>query len=200
MFDVVLRPDELYQRFVIERYGSMLMPGVGTFTATPPPAVIRVSAGEPLAAAARAAPTCRLSETGIRLPPMMRNAALPPTDVTASAAPFGFHDTRPAVRPRFARPSVARAPNAVPLPKSELGMPRSPLIVTPVPPFGLFHTGTPVHCAAAGLTANATRASTIKILFICNLRKREDRDRHLRPRQSQRYARKSLSPSQSVSA
>src|SRR2546423_15539858 len=137
----------------------MLMPGVGTFTATPPPAVIRVSAGEPLAAAARAAPTCRLSETGIRLPPMMRNAALPPTDVTASAAPFGFHDTRPAVRARFARPSVGRAPNAVPLPPTEIGMPRAPLILTPVPPLRLFPNGTPAPCAAAGLTADATRGS-----------------------------------------
>src|SRR6476646_10509215 len=89
-----------------------------------------------------------LSATGIRLPPMTRNPATPPTVVERLSNPLGFQLDNPAVRLMFAKPSVARAPNAVPLPASEFGTPTSPLMVTPVPPLGLFHAGIPAHCAA----------------------------------------------------
>src|SRR5258705_10117120 len=56
-FEVALTPDSLYQRFVIDRYGSMLIPGVGTLTAMPAPAVSRVVAESVFAADTRAAPT-----------------------------------------------------------------------------------------------------------------------------------------------
>src|SRR5436309_12154555 len=98
------------------------------------------------------------SETGIKLPPIARKPATPPTDVVLSVAPFGFQLATPAVRLMLASPNVARAPNAVPLPASEFGKPRSPSTVTPVPPFGLFHAGIPCHCAASGVAANAAAA------------------------------------------
>src|SRR5438067_251665 len=140
---VPLTPENLYQRLFTARYGSMLSPGVGTLTLTAPPRPSRVTAESPLAAPACAAPTWRLMETGIRLPPITRNAAWPPTDVKLSLAPFGFHDAIPAVSVIFASPSEPRAPNAVPLPRSVFGMARSPLIVTPVPPLGLLQFGIP---------------------------------------------------------
>ena len=56
-----------------------------------------------------------------------------------------FQVARPAVSCRLARPSEPRTPNAVPLPPFALGMARSPLMVTPVPPLGLFQTGMPNH-------------------------------------------------------
>src|SRR6266511_1554864 len=67
----------------------MLIPGVGTLTAMPPPAVTRVFAESLFAAPALAAPICRFRATGIKLPPIILNAALPPTDVALSAAPLG---------------------------------------------------------------------------------------------------------------
>ena len=58
MFEVVpLIPENLYQRLLTDRYGSMLSPGVGTLTDTPAPAVIRVMAESVLAAPCRAAPS-----------------------------------------------------------------------------------------------------------------------------------------------
>src|SRR5260221_12622969 len=177
---VPLRPDFLYQRFVIDRYGSMLIPGVGTLTAMPAPAVRRVVAESPFAAPALAAPTWRFSATGIRLPPITLNAALPPIDVTLSGFPEGFHDTTPAVSERLARPSVPRAPNAVPLPPLLFGMPTSPLIVTPVPPFGLFQTGMPAHWAATGAAATAANAKTVMMRFMRILPRVETGSRHLR--------------------
>src|SRR5881394_242690 len=181
-FDVVpLSPDSLYHRFVSDRHGSMLIPGVGTLTATPPPAVIRVVLGLAFAAPIVAAPTCRFRAIGSRLPPIMRNAALPPTDVKLSAAPLGFQLERPAVSCRLASPSEARAPNAVPLPQSAFGMARSPLMVTPVPPFGLFQTGIPSHWAAAGVAAHAANAKTIMMRFMRILPRVETGRRHFRP-------------------
>src|SRR6266850_3367409 len=174
---VVVLPDTLVQRLVIDRYGSMLIPGVGTLTAMPAPAVTRVAAESPFAAPAWAAPIWRFSATGIKLPPMILNAAFPPTDVALSVPPLGFHDTTPAVNERLARPSVARAPNAVPL---LFGMPRSPLIVTPVPPFGLFQTGMPAHCAATGAAATADNAKTVMMRFIRILPRVETGRRHFR--------------------
>ena len=73
----------------------------------------------------------------------------------------------PAVRVSVPRPSEARPPNALPLPEVESGLPQSPLMVMPVPPFGLFHTGIPSHCAAAGAVTNAAKARHIAARFIC---------------------------------
>src|SRR5438309_5621579 len=115
MFDSVEMPDDLCQRLLIERYGSMLIPGDGMLALTPPPAVMVVSAVQPVHDA-RPAPSCRLIETGIRLPPITRNAACPPTLVRLLVAPSGFQLESPAVTVRFARPSDARAPKPLPLP------------------------------------------------------------------------------------
>src|SRR5438093_7639839 len=150
----------------------MLMPGVGTFTLRPAPARMFVVLGMvvPEIALAVPAPSWILSAIGIRLPPMARNCATPPTDVELALAPFGFQLAMPAVKLMLAKPSVPRAPNAVPLPASVFGTPMSPLIVTPVPPFGLFHAGIPCHCATAGDAAQAIIVMTTAIRFICILR------------------------------
>src|SRR2546426_11010453 len=79
----------------------------------------------------------------------------------------------PAVRVNVPRPSEARPPNALPLPKLESGLPQSPLMVIPVPPFGLFHTGIPSHCAAAGAVTNAAKARHIAARFISPLVEKE---------------------------
>src|SRR5947207_15298543 len=138
-------------------------PGVGTFTLMPAPTRRLVSfgnvSGPLLIAVDGPAPSWMLSATGIRLPPMTRNPATPPTVVERLSKPFGFQLEIPAVRLMFARPTVARAPKAVPLPASEFGTPTSPLIVTPVPPLGLFHAGIPAHCAASGVTPASTAAA-----------------------------------------
>src|SRR6266516_6880798 len=125
----------------------MLMPGVGTFTLRPARARMLVVLGMvvPEIAPAVPAPNWIFSAIGIRLPPMARNCATPPTEVVLAGAPFGFQLATPAVKLMLASPSVARAPKAVPLPASVFGTPTSPLIVTPVPPFGLFHAGIPAH-------------------------------------------------------
>src|SRR5258705_8160179 len=115
----------------------------------------------------------------MKLPPMTLKAACPPTDVALSAAPLGLNDAMPAVTERWARPSVARAPNAVPL-AVPLGMPRSPLIVTPVPPLGLFQTGMPAHWAAAGAAATADNAKTVMMRFMRILPRVESGSRNLR--------------------
>src|SRR5256885_1221522 len=63
-FEVVpLIPENLYQRLLTDRYGSMLSPGVGTLTDTPAPAVIRGMAESVLAAA------CRSSAPRLARPP-----------------------------------------------------------------------------------------------------------------------------------
>src|SRR6266508_3441844 len=148
----------------------MLTPGVGTFTPSPAPAMMFVVFGRVEVPAvilpAVPAPSCRFSEIGSRLPPITRNPAFAPTEVVLSLNPSGFHDASPAVMLRLARPNVPRAPNAVPLPPSWFGIPRSPLIVTPVPPLGLFQTGIPAHWAAAGAAANAATATTVMMRFI----------------------------------
>src|SRR5258705_7378384 len=99
---------------------------------------------------------------------MIWTAAFPPTDVAFSEAPLGLNDAMPAVTERLARPSVARAPNAVPL-AVPLGMPRSPLIVTPGPPFGLFQTGMPAHLAAAGAAATPDKPKNAMVPINGNL-------------------------------
>jgi len=46
-------------------------------------------------------------------------------------------------------------------------------MVIPVPPFGSFHTGIPVHWAAAGAATRTALTATIKALrFIASLSKR----------------------------
>src|SRR6266852_5369457 len=146
-FDWVLKPDALFQRSPRERYGSMLRPGVGTFTLMPAPATIMVVLGcvmrPEVTALEVPAPSWKFIATGIRLPPITLNCAVPPTDVVLLLYPSGFQFDRPAVRLILARPTVARAPYAVPLPPFVFGKPKSPSIVTPVPPFGLFQTGIP---------------------------------------------------------
>src|SRR5437870_13870464 len=120
----------------------MLRPGVGRLTARPTAPITLVVAGRVgLAESLRAAPTCRFTDTGIRLPPMTRIAALPPMDVVLEVAVSGLKLSTPAVRVSVPRPSEARPPNALPLPREESGLPQSPLMVMPVPPFGLFQTG-----------------------------------------------------------
>src|SRR5712691_41752 len=128
----------------------MLSPGVGALTLTPAPATSMVTLGwitvaVSVAELAVPAPSWKFTATGIKLPPMTLNCAVPPTDVTLLVYPFGFQLERPAVKLMLAIPSVARAPNAVPLPPLLFGRPRSPSIVTPVPPLGLFQTGIPAH-------------------------------------------------------
>src|SRR6266513_206565 len=149
----------------------MERPGVGTFTLMPTPARMLVSFGSvsgPLLIAVDVpAPSWMLSATGIKLPPMTRKPATPPTVVERLSNPFGFQLEIPAVKLIFARPNVARAPKAVPFPASEFGTPTSPLIVTPVPPLGLFHAGIPAHCAARGVTpASPAAAITNRMRFI----------------------------------
>src|SRR3989442_233277 len=43
-------------------------------------------------------------------------------------------------------------------------------MVRPVPPFGLFHTGSPSHCAATGPAAQAIMPTTKNARFICDLK------------------------------
>ena len=69
-----------------EKYGSMLIPGVGNGTLNPTAPVTAVWAGVELAESVRAAPTCRLTENGSKLPPISRNAAFPPMEVKPSVA------------------------------------------------------------------------------------------------------------------
>src|SRR2546422_6544400 len=81
-----------------EKYGSMLIPGVGSGTLNPTAPVTAVWAGVELAESVRAAPTCRLTENGSKLPPMSRNAAFPPMEVKPSVARSGFQRATPAVK------------------------------------------------------------------------------------------------------
>src|SRR6266852_3632506 len=110
-FDTVLPPDGLFQRLPTDRYGSMLSPGVGTLTLTPAPATSIVALGCVPTALAVPAPSWMFTATGIRLPPMTLNCAVPPTDVMLLVDPLGFQLATPAVKLMLARPSVARAPN-----------------------------------------------------------------------------------------
>src|SRR5688572_3822488 len=109
-------PSYIVQRFDTARYGSMLNPGVGSAADTPAPAVMRVADGSVLASPTRARPTCRLIATGIRLPPMTRNAPLAPYELNPSSKPSGVHVAKPTPTVRFPSPTDPRAPNAVPLP------------------------------------------------------------------------------------
>src|SRR5258705_7947489 len=126
----------------------MEIPGVGTFMLTPAPRNMLVTLGiatVPVISLPVPAPAWMFSATGIRLPPMTRNPATPAHVVVLEPAPSGFQLATPAVSERLVRPSVARAPYALPFPRSLLGNPTSPSMVTPVPPFGLFQIGIPLH-------------------------------------------------------
>src|SRR6059036_2884029 len=68
-----------------EKYGSMLMPGVGSGTDTPTAPMTWVCFW-PSTALVRTAPACRLRENGSKLPPISRNAALPPHEVTLTGS------------------------------------------------------------------------------------------------------------------
>src|SRR2546425_13182477 len=105
-----------------ETYGSMLRPGVGTSMLSPTAPVTVVTSGAPVAVV-RAAPPCRLIESGIRLPPMARNATSPPIEVALLLAPDGFQLEIPAARFRLTSPREARAPKAFPPPTLLLGLP-----------------------------------------------------------------------------
>ncbi len=94
----------------------MLIPGVGSGTLNPTAPVTAVWAGAELAESVRAAPTCRLTENGSKLPPMSRNAAFPPMEVKPSVARSGFQRATPAVKVSVPMPSDARPPQALPLP------------------------------------------------------------------------------------
>ena len=78
--------------------------------------------GEPVAVV-RAAPACRFTLTGIKLPPIRRKATSPPNDLALLLAPSGFQVEKPAVTSMFDNPSVARAPKALPFPELLSGLP-----------------------------------------------------------------------------
>src|SRR5437899_6575453 len=98
------------------KYGSMLKPGVGSGTLIPAAPVTDVSAGVALAESVRAAPTCTLTATGSRLPPIRRMSTSPPNDVKLSVAPSGFQVATPAVNFSVPSPRDVRPPHVFPLP------------------------------------------------------------------------------------
>src|SRR5437899_3130419 len=94
-----------------EKYGSTLKPGVGRGTEMPAAPITAVCAGVAFAESDRAAPTCRFTATGSRLPPMRRNAALPPNDVMRlGPSESDLYVETPAVRVSVPRPSETRPP------------------------------------------------------------------------------------------
>src|SRR6267143_2073759 len=105
----------------------MLIPGVGrgTLNATAPFTVVCAESvwvpdvTWPLCAA----PTCRFTPTGIRLPPINRKDAVPPYDVMRLLMLSGFQEAMPAVNVTVLRPRATRPPNALPFPASVLGRP-----------------------------------------------------------------------------
>src|SRR5206468_2767514 len=158
----------------------MVIPGVGTFTLTPAPTnkfVVLGTVTPPVAySLAVPAPAWMLSATGMRLPPITRSCPTPAHVVVLELAPSGFQLETPAVKERLVRPSSARAPNAVPFPTSVFGNPASPLMVTPVPPFGLFQIGIPCHCAAAGIVKTVPSSTMISdVRFIRILHRHKER-------------------------
>src|SRR2546425_5182773 len=100
----------------------MLTPGVGTLMLRPIAPVTVVTSAAP-EAVVRAAPPCRFTESGIRLPPIARKARSPPTEVALPPAPDGFQLEIPAVMFKLASPREARAPNAFPPPALSFGLP-----------------------------------------------------------------------------
>jgi hypothetical protein len=98
-----------------EKNGSMLNPGVGSGMLNPTAPITRVLAGVKFAESVRAAPTCKFTATGSRLPPIRRNAAFPPTDVKLWPAPSGFQLATPSSKLTVPRPNAARPPQVWPL-------------------------------------------------------------------------------------
>src|ERR1051325_1417665 len=90
----------------------MLIPGVGSGTLTPTAPNTVVDAGTVSAPdvpmALCPAPSCRLTERGIKLPPMRRKAAVPPYVVARAFWPSGFHEATPAVSVMVPIPSAGK--------------------------------------------------------------------------------------------
>src|SRR5207237_10815554 len=108
-------------------YGHPPPLGRGTESLSPTAPVMFVIAGSvstpDVASPLCAAPAWTLTAIGIRVPPINRNAAVPPYDVTRSLKVSGFQDARPAVSVSVPTPSATRPPKALPLPYSVLGRP-----------------------------------------------------------------------------
>src|SRR6266545_1052571 len=142
------------------------MPGVGSGTENPTAPVTWVCAW-PSTSLVRAAPACRLTAAGSRLPPITRKSACPPHDVTRSMSESESYDATPAVSVSVPRPRDARPAHVVPPPYTSFGFPKSPLMVTPVPPLGLFHTGIPSHCPAVGAASeHAMPRAVVELLGV----------------------------------
>src|SRR2546428_13673428 len=105
----------------------MLIPGVGTGTlnATAPLTVVRADrvCGPDVTWPLCAAPTCRCTPTGVRLPPINRNEAVPPYDVTRLLKVSGFQIVTPPVNGNLRSPKTTRPPNALPFPASAVCRP-----------------------------------------------------------------------------
>src|SRR6267143_890645 len=105
----------------------MLIPGVGrgTLNATAPFTVVCAESvcvpdvTWPLCAA----PTCRFTPTGIRLPQINRNEAVPPYEVTRLLNDSGFQVAMPAVNVTVLSPKANGPPNALPFRAFVLGRP-----------------------------------------------------------------------------
>src|SRR2546426_9777525 len=91
----------------------MLMPGVGSGTDNPTAPMTWVCFW-PSTALVRTAPACRLRENGSKLPPISRNAALPPHEVTLTGSMSVLSEETPAVRVKVPTPSEAWPPHALP--------------------------------------------------------------------------------------
>ena len=110
-------PLTLVYRIPGEKYGSTLNPGVGSGTLMPTAPMTRVAAGREVAVESeRAAPTCKLTATGSREPPINRKSALPPKLVMAFVARSGFQLSTPTLTVSVPSPSAARPPHVLPLP------------------------------------------------------------------------------------
>src|SRR6266849_6193874 len=96
----------------------MLNPGVGRGTLNPTAPMIVVVFGVELVLAA---PNCRFTAAGSKLPPMRRNTTFPPTEVRLCVAPGCFQLATPAVNVSVERPSDARPPHVFPFPQSAFG-------------------------------------------------------------------------------
>src|SRR3977135_1977550 len=105
----------------------MLIPGIGrgTLNATAPfTAVCAENVCVPdVTRPLWAAPPCRFTPTGIRLPPINRNEAVPPYDVTRLLKVSGFQEAMPALNVTVLSPKATRPPNALPFPAFVLGRP-----------------------------------------------------------------------------
>src|SRR5207247_10987992 len=134
-------------------YGSTRISGTGSGVLKPTAPCAVVASGSvcvpDVTLLLYAPPSCRLTATGSRLPPIRRSASEPPSDVTRVLKLSGCHDDAPTVTVVVPTPSDTRPAIALLLLPITLERVQSPAIITPDPPLGLFHTGTPPHRAAA---------------------------------------------------